>query len=163
MSLYACDYDGSWNLRERVSRSDGTIKCCESGILIPDGQPYAEIETSWSDDHCVAEMDWAEIHSLRLADNHSQCIEVWRLLRRNNRIHGACAYFGGALELYKDAADDAYGEGYGPHKARYAQLVSVIRRAKARYNNGGGPRLHKSELASLLSGEWADQLPWEKR
>lgn len=173
MGLYSCDSDGEWGLRERVQISDGTVKCCESGIVIPAGQPYAMCVFYWSSDFpdweedvCFYDLPTERKHEVldKFGNEHPQCLEVWRLLRRNNFIHGACAPFGLAIDQYNDAWGNAWDDAQRViHMRRYFELVRTIHRARTRYENGGGPRLHPTERANLESGEWQFELPFTRR
>lgn len=166
MSLYDCDYDScnDWMYRERIELSDGTIVCCESGIVIPKGQPFAMCVPVWTDENRTAFCDMsAEEREVWFAKTKPmpQALEVWRLLRRNNFRHGACAAFGDALDAYQCTAEEYRGEDEGGvHAGRYRELLGVIKRAKARYESGGGPRLHPTERASMESGTWQEELPY---
>jgi len=161
MSLYSCDFDGSWAYRERIEISDGTAKCCESGIVIPKGQPFAHCKPIWTDgdDGCFEDMTPEELEPHFAKSSYPQCIEVWRLLRRFNRLHGACAPFGYAVEIYCEAVDEAWPEEKVDHIFCVRSLSTTIRKASERYKSGRGPKLHPSEQSSLESGKWMGALP----
>ncbi|MEQ1934662.1 MAG: hypothetical protein ABL962_12430 [Fimbriimonadaceae bacterium] len=136
---FTCDSGETFaDYREIIAISDGNIRCCESQISIPEGQPYAHCQGHWNG-------EW---------NSYPQAIEVWRWARNNNRNTGDCFDFEG-IDM---ALDDLWKGDYGfMHKVRW---ISLVKRIRARYAAGRGPKLNKYELASLMSGEWADWISW---
>lgn len=174
MSLYACDDDGMFfGYRERIAFSDGIVVCCESGITIPAGQPFALCEMAWCGDprdirDCKHDPKCPEVETydgtmprcefLSVCETYPQMLEVWRFLRNNNNRHGACPPFGSALDAYWDQ----WGySGEQVDRLRAVGLSATIKRAAKRYREGKGPRLHPSERQSLEGELWSSALPYD--
>lgn len=162
MSLFSCDFgDGTCHdYRERIELSDGTVKCCETQVVIPAGMPYAHCQLAWSEDSLDDE-DLDEsgdptaeyIESIR--ESYPQALEIWRFLRANNQKHGACPAFEDAFQAYTDAYNHPVG------KFLYLGFVGRCKTISKRYAEGKGPRLHKSELNNLVTGKWERNMPFE--
>ena len=160
-NLYSCDWDadGSYAYRERIALSDGTIVCCESGVKIPEGFPYADCRPRWFDcDHKDYMEDPNALPTAELLpflDLKPQCMEVWRLLRNDSQNRGTCPAWGNAVQDYLDTDGDN-----GENADRFAllKLNSVIQRAWTRYKEGKQPRLHPWEKESLESGQFVEAL-----
>lgn len=171
MGLYDCDFDDyDTGYLERIEVAKVAMTCCESGITIPAGQPYAACWLWISDDGMPEGFpedspfdDLTSDQQLALLEHSGtvfiQCIEMWRFLRQGNRNNYACASFGNAIEEYRDAVDG----GDPIHRLRYLKVKATAKRAKLRYESGKGPRLHPSEAQSLASGEWVSVLPFSVR
>lgn len=151
------DYDGTHlGYKEKIVIATEPVRCCESGVIVPIGQPYALCSLAWCDgldgspeedengEYIVKESDWSP---------YPQCLEIWRLMRSWRRNAGACFPFASVVdELCQDDTQD--------YRIAYAQFRSVSKKAKARYEDGKGPKLQMFEQASLDSGEWSPVIPY---
>jgi len=169
VSLYDCDWDSdrNWDYLERIEISDGTVKCCESGIVIPAGQPFAMCmvychETDVPEGCCLDELpaERRDEEFWKHAKPFPQCLEVWRYLRNGNYKWGACAAFGCAVEQYHDAWSDS---GEDVDKLRSLGLIGTIKKARKRYESGGGPTLHPNERDSLENNKWFEAIGYTLR
>lgn len=142
-----CDMPYS-DYRERILVSDGTIQCCETGIQIPAGFPYALCQGTY-DEPDNGHQDWS---------SHPQCIEAWRFLRNANEKHNLCFNFEGAeVEM-----DDFWLEG-AEGRLFVLSWYAMKKRVKDRYSAGASPRLWPHERNSLESGDFEGRLPFSTR
>lgn len=163
MSLYDCDHDGGVFLgyAERIQLSDGSVTCCESGLVIPSGVPYALCRLAFCQgstcdvEGCNGPSPATILQGDPHWEEHCQALEVWRFLRRNRFKNGACAPFGYALEAYKLEYDESEVKA---DLWLYLSFVRVIKKARARYDAGRSLSLRPEEQASLDSGQWVHVL-----
>lgn len=147
MALYSeCEMPYT-SYRERIAVSDGKVHCCETGILIPLGYPYALCQGTYDDPEAVQE--WCD---------HPQCIEAWRFLRAANQNHNICFNFEGAEEEMSYFAEEG-GEG----QMFLRSWFSMKKRTKSRYEQGLRPRLWSHERESMQSGEFSRALAYSTR
>ena len=137
-----CEWDGeSHTYRERIAISDGSVRCCETGILIPDGFPYADCQLGSGED----DIKW---------EPFPQAMEVWRWARNRSKAQGHCFCFGGIdVELDYVCRGD-------PEWMIQVEWGSVCKRVEERYSEGKRPRLRQKERASLESGEYVLWVPY---
>ena len=144
-----CYLDDEWcAYRERIELSDGTVSCCETGIVIPAGFPYAHCQGTYDDGDAP---QWESFH---------QALEVWRWARNNSHRHGHCLPFRGIDETLEAATDRREGDRSEYWRAMWQCLVTRIDR---RYAEGKKPRLHPAERTSLESGQWVACIPYTMR
>lgn len=144
-----CEFERCWYAyRERIQLSDGTVRCCETGILIPEGFPYAHCQGTYDD---TINPRW---------ESWPQALEVWRWARNNSKRHGHCFPFGGISQAVFDEWDcgeaDISGHWLGLWRCLCSRLLN-------RYAEGKKPRLHPAERASLASGKWDEAIPYTMR
>ncbi len=156
---WTCDFgDYDYAYRERIAVSEGTIRCCESGILIPAGFPFADCRPSWwdyTDSPCEYPDELPTDELLPHLQLRPQCIEVWRLIRNDSAKRGICPSWTDAVEQYGDHAWDTQED-----KLAYVHLLGTIKKTGERYCGGKPPRLHPHEKDSLASGEFVEALPF---
>ena len=170
---WACDFEDhglTYVYRERIAnvQPGEVIKCCESEIVIPEGQPYADCRVGWFevaptaitryleetqpdfDEDETVDYDELPIEVLLPhLDFFPQCIEVWRKLRNDSHKRHYCPEWGDALHDYREAL---YNSGHQSARLALISLETTIRRARVRYEAGGGPTLNVNERGSLESG-----------
>jgi hypothetical protein len=144
----AGDFDSMFHeYREGIKLSDGKVRCSETGVVIPEGFPYALCEGLMEAESEEEGGHW---------EPYPQAIEIWRLLRSMSLRNKACFLFGGVydeLEYLEDTDDPQAG------KLIAVKFRSIHNRVKERYAVGKLPRLHPSEKESLESGRSVSQLP----
>jgi hypothetical protein len=161
---WSCNWeDYTYAYRERIALSDGTIRCCESNILIPAGFPYADCRPAWwydTEPPCEDPDELPNGELLPLLEPHPQCIEVWRHIRNDSAKRGSCPSWGFAVDEYHEAHSRT---GEQAELLEYLRLVGKIKATSERYAKGLPPRLHPHERQSLESGQFVDALPFSLR
>jgi len=162
-NLHSCDWDDfTYAYRERIAISDGTIRCCESGILIPRDFPFADCRTGHWDCYteeppCEEPDELPTEELLPLLKLRPQALEVWRLLRNDSAKRMTCPSWGFAVQDYCDTWSDT---GEQSDRLAYVKLLSTIKTTSQRYEKKLRPRLHPHERRSLESGEFTRALPY---
>ena len=99
------DSDGTFiDYQERIAISDKEVICCESGVRVPPGQPYAQCHLWWAEGRAHEQADGSYERRDEDLTIYIQCIEIWRLMRSWRRCYGACLPFGAALDMINDGA-----------------------------------------------------------
>jgi len=136
MPVFECSWDEEsvfTDYRERLLISPaGGIRCCESGVMIPEGYPYAECQGK-------LEGKWFI---------HPQALEVWRFVRNLRNTEGSCFAFEGVGEEVAQAGLDK------ETRIIFARWHWVVKRMRTRYDEGKRPKLHHHERMALESGAW---------
>lgn len=152
----SCEYDNDGTFlgyEEKIAISDGKVRCCESGILIPEGQPYAWCRLAWTEYGAYDENDEEREATDEDWTEYPQCLEVWRFVRSSKRNDGTCFAFGDVTDYLSNADGDK------EWTILYARWKSSVKRARTRYAKGGGPTLQPFERASLEGSEFVERIP----
>jgi len=156
VNLYCdIDYDGvTLGYEEAIRLSDGNVQCCETGITIPDGLPYAHCRLAWADSQSEVTEDDDGAYIVLPEHWHvfPQALEVWRFVRSSRRNHGSCFAFAGVTE--EISANGTHDRDWAIFSAKWYSLCRVSRE---RYAAGKGPRLLQFERESLAI---PDFVPW---